>query len=102
MNVPVPVETGAELQTHAIRRKSKTARILHLLAVGHSLNCFEAEKVGDHSLPQTVFRLQCYGISVARQEEIVKGWCGSETRVMRYWLSPSARERALELLLRAN
>ncbi len=85
-----------------LNRKSKTARILHLLAMGHTLNRFEAEKAGDHTLPQTVFRLQRYGIAVRRQEEIVKGWCGSETRVTRYWLEPSARERALELLFKAN
>ncbi len=86
-----------------LNRKSKTARILHLLAMGHTLNRFEAERVGDHTLPQTIDRLQRrYGIAVARQDEVVKGWCGHETRVARYWLEASARELALKLLSKAN
>lgn len=82
-----------------LRRRTKLARVLQHLAIVGSLNRFEAEKIGDHTLPQTVLKLHTtHGLTVARQEEVVHGYGGNATICTRYWLEAEAREQALKLL----
>ena len=81
-----------------IRKGSKLARICLHLAAGGSLNRFEAEHLGDHTLPQTVDKLAHHGLTIARCEEVVRGFLGHETICMRYWLEPDEAEHAMSLL----
>jgi len=80
-------------------RRVKWARILEYLAAGNSLNRFEAEKLGDHSLPSTISGLKHrHGIFVEHTPEIINGYYGAEVRCMRYSLAATERERAKALL----
>lgn len=81
-----------------IRRNTKLARILSVLAAGRSLNRFEAEKIGDHCLHSTVAKIERHGFQIDRCEETVPGYGGHRTHVMRYWLSDDERKRAVALL----
>jgi len=63
----------------------KWQRVLRAFINGASLNRFDAErKLGDHTLPSTVAALQARGITIARRAEVVRGYAGCATRVMRY------------------
>lgn len=82
-----------------VRRTTKLGRIFTVLAAGRSLNRFEAERIGDHCLHSTVSAIERrIGISVSRHEEVVPGYGGHKTRVMRYQLSDEERYRAVALL----
>jgi hypothetical protein len=77
----------------------KWKRVLRALLTGRSYNRFEAEReLADHCLHSTVAELQQRGLLILRQEEMVPGYQGIPTRVMRYWLAKESRERALGLL----
>lgn len=79
-------------------RPKKWRRILSMFVEGKTLNRFEAERVGDHTLHSTVSGIQTRGVTILRKEEVVPGYMGCSTRVCRYWLDPSSRARAFELL----
>lgn len=82
-----------------IRRSTKLRRIFAELAHGRSLNRFEAESLGDHCLHSTVSTIQQrYRIIVSRREEIVRGFGGHPTRVVRYWFEPAEQTKAVMLL----
>lgn len=77
----------------------KWERVLAAFACGRSLNRFEAEReLHDHCLHSTVSAIQEKGVSILRHDEIVPGFQGSPTHVMRYRLSPDHRQKALYLL----
>lgn len=82
-----------------LRRGSKTARMLALFAAGRALNRFEAERLGDHVLPSTVFALQTRcGLVFTRKAETVPGFGDSTVRCARYSLTADQQNRARALL----
>lgn len=100
----IHTETGETLTldvraARKLKRGTKIARILEVFARGHALNRFEAERLGDHTLPQTVDALQrrC-GLRFTRHVEAVRGFTGGEARCVRYWLDVAQRQRAREAL----
>lgn len=98
-SVTIPVQTASTKAIHRTHPRGKIGRILTTLAAGRSLNRFEAERVGDHTLHSTVSSIERrYGIRVDRLEETVPGYAGHKTRVMRYWLSPEQQELAAKLM----
>jgi hypothetical protein len=98
---------GATLKVASNTRKRKSSkaptkvnRVLQALAEGRSFNRFEATReLRDWCLHSTVSQIQNrIGIPVARQEEVVPGYKGCPTWVMRYWLTDAARQLALDYL----
>lgn len=78
---------------------NKTASILAHFMKPRSLNTFEAEPLGDHSLNSTVSTLANeYGLNFVRVWEQVPNRFGSMTRVKRYSLPPSELPRAKQVL----
>ena len=81
------------------RPQLKWKRVLAALAVGRTLNRFEAERsLSDHCLHSTVSDIQRKGITVERHMESVPGYMGEPTRCCRYFLTPAERVKALALL----
>jgi hypothetical protein len=81
------------------RQPFKWQRVLEAFVSGHSYNRFEAERaLHDHCLHSTVSTLQAMGVIIHRRMETVPGFQGIPTEVMRYWLAPASRQKALELL----
>jgi hypothetical protein len=84
------------------RRPLKWKRVLEAFLAGRSFNRFQAEReLHDHCLHSTVSTLQGMGVNIHRQMETVPGFQGCPTEVMRYWLAPASRHKAMELLGRA-
>lgn len=80
-------------------KSTKAERILRILAEGVSLNTFEGHRLGDTCLNSTVSALQHrYGIRIDRKTENVPNSFGGKTQVMRYFIAPDQRERALAVL----
>ena len=80
-------------------RPVKWRRILAELAAGRKLTRFDAEHLGDHTLPQTIHRIEAaVGIKIEREFVTVPGWAGCPAHVARYSLSPVNREKALAFL----
>lgn len=81
------------------RQPFKWQRVLEAFVSGHSYNRFQAEReLHDHCLHSTVATLQGMGIKIERRMETVPGFQGCPTEVMRYWLAPGSRQKALKLL----
>lgn len=81
------------------KRKTKIATILECLMDGHSLNRFEAERIGDHCLNSTIAVLSnSYGVVFIRHTEKVPNRFGGTTPVTRYSLPKSEMQRARKLL----
>lgn len=60
---------------------TKLNRMLKVFAHGGRLNRFEAERVGDHTLPQMVDALERrHGLNFVRTVEIVPGFGSSRVR----------------------
>lgn len=73
----------------------------HVLAalLNQSLNRFDAERIAhDHCLHSTISGLERHGLRIDRKDEIVPGYLGRPTRVMRYWIPPDQHEAAARLL----
>lgn len=90
----------AEISAHAgvDTIPTKTETILEEL-LSRSLNRFEAERLGDHTLHSTVSTLSNhYGIQFRREWENVPNSFGGKTRVVRYSIPASEREKALLVL----
>lgn len=84
---------------HFNSRKTKQATILLTLYSGQSLNRFEAERLGDHTLPSSISTfVHSHGLTFRRHSEQVPNSYGSLTTVTRYRLADSSRERAEALL----
>jgi hypothetical protein len=80
-------------------RKSKQATILLALYSGRSLNRFEAERLGDHTLPSSISSfVHCHRLTFERHSERVPNNYGSLTTVTRYRLADCSKERAANLL----
>lgn len=78
---------------------TKTASILAHFLKPDSLNTFEAERHGDHSLNSTVSTLaNVYGLKFNRAWEQVPNRFGSTTRVIRYSLKPDELPHAAQIL----
>ena len=78
--------------------ETKLVRVLFAL-IYSSLNRFEAERMGDHSLNSTVSTLfNRYGVEISRKREKVPTRFGKAASVVRYWIPPEARMRALKTL----
>lgn len=73
-----------------IPRSTKAGRVLLALCAG-SLHRFEAERLGDHTLPSTISRLEGYGVPIERKPLSVPTRFGRRARVMSYWVPASAR-----------
>ncbi len=99
---PMAGGENIEKQTSAhtlTRSNSKLKRVLAALANGESHHRFTAEReLHDHCLHSTVSSIQKYGIDVSRKDEVVAGFQGHPTHVMRYWLDEENRKRAAKLL----
>lgn len=90
---------GHENHTTRRPRPLKWRRVLTALHAGHSFNRFEAEReLSDHCLHTTASVLQGKGLTILRRDEVVPGFQGIPTHVTRYWLAPTSRDRAAELL----
>lgn len=79
--------------------RTKQATVLHYLTFDGSLNCFEAEVIGDHCLHSTISTLRNdYGLDIQDVFETVPTRANVPTPVKRYWLARESRPAALELL----
>jgi hypothetical protein len=73
---------------------TKISRILSHMLCNHSLNRFEAERLGDHCLHSTISSLaHGYGLSFTRKPEKVPNRFGLPCMVTRYSLPESERTR---------
>ncbi|TYP62028.1 hypothetical protein [Stutzerimonas stutzeri] len=78
---------------------SKTMRILAYFPTDASLNCFEAEPLGDHCLDSTIFVLaNRHGVTFKRTPEKVPNRWGKPCRVTRYSVPATEREHANAIL----
>lgn len=84
---------------NAERGETKLVSILEFFASGHSLNRFEAERLGDHCLNSTVAVLSGhYDLKFIRQREKVPTRFGVSAPVVRYRLADKECARARKLL----
>ena len=86
------------MKVDKVKRPSKLKRLL--LTFGErSLNRFEAERMADdHCLNSSVAVLRNrYGVEIDREWEVVPGWQGIETRVIRYSISEENKETAMQV-----
>lgn len=91
------------LRLHFTKVPLKWRRVLAAFFDGRDFNRFEAEhELHDHCLHSTVATLQAKGLIVRRREEVVPGFQGIPTHVMRYWLAPESYENARKLLGKAD
>jgi len=81
-----------------MNRPVKWRRILAELANGVTLDKFQAERIGDHSLATTISRIQREGVIVSRRLHEVTGYASCPAWVSQYWLDPIEREKALRIL----
>ena len=78
---------------------TKISRVLAHLLQDHSLNRFEAERLGDHCLHSTISSLtHGYGLRFARQTERVPNHWGLPCQVTRYSLPATENKRARNVL----
>ena len=93
-------DTFSKSNLTRLRPNTKTYRVLLAFVNGGRYHRFEAEReLHDHALHSTVSALQNkHGIEIARVPINVPGYRGVPTRVMRYWLPDTSREKALKLL----
>ena len=63
---------------------TKESTMLAILRAGHSLNRFEAERLGDHCLHSTISTLRSKGHMFHDEWEWVKTRFGKEVHVKRY------------------
>lgn len=81
------------------RKSTKTRTILEVFVSGRTLNRFEAERLGDHTLNSTISTLvNAKGLVFIRHTEEVPNRFGTLTRVTRYRLANHSKKRALALL----
>ncbi len=86
-------------RTRSEGKPSKIDRVTAALASGKSLNRFEAARqINDHCLHSTVSAMEKRGIGVARKWEVVPGYQGEPTRVMRYWLDEENQDKARRMV----
>lgn len=93
--------TGAKNHTpvSARTKHTKQGRILRVLADGASLNRFEAERIGDHTLPSTISAIQSqHGLTISRVSERVPNNYGTATTCARYFLTRANMRKALRIL----
>lgn len=85
---PAAGALGAQSDTnHRQRTKAGTKEHAIYNALVHgSLNRFEAERLGDHSLNSTVASLRAKGFPIVSRAERVPTRFGRECRVLRYWI----------------
>ncbi len=79
---------------------TKMSRVLaYMLMPGHTLNMFEAERIGDHCLRSTISTFaNTHGLIFERaNEKAVNNW-GTPSDVVRYRLPETQRKPALALL----
>ena len=93
MNTKEKAPAGTEAQSNKItvkstkKRPGKLETILKHLAEGNSLNRFQAERLGDHTLPTTISDLsKKYGLNFSRERVNVPNNFGGQTSVSVYWL----------------
>ena len=81
------------------RHATKSSVIAEALLSG-SLNRFEAERIGDHTLNSTVSALRARGVVIDAAWEEVPTRFGKPVRVKRYSIPRSQRRKAREILKR--
>lgn len=82
-----------------IKPGTKRFHIVNLLSQGERLHCLMRDVTHDSCLHSTVSGIERdLGLSVSRAWAVRRGWGGSDTRVMVYWLDPAERSQALKLL----
>jgi len=78
---------------------TKILRILAILSSGKSLNMFEAERIGDHTLRTTISTIQKkHGVYIHRKLENVKTRFENKTPVCRYWIVEQDLTHAREIV----
>lgn len=88
-----------DTRTKNSRKLTKTLRILAILSSGKSLNMFEAERIGDHTLRSTVSTIQKkYEVCIHRKYEKVKTRLENKTPVCRYWIAKQDFTYAREIV----
>jgi hypothetical protein len=94
-----PEKSQANSNTSSGKAPTKIGRILAYFLQDHSLNRFEAERLGDHCLHSTVSRLcNSYGLAFIRHSERVPSNWGKSCTVTRYSLPVSEHNRACNVL----
>lgn len=80
--------------------RTKKATVLHYLTFDGSLNCFEAEVIGDHCLHTTISTLRNeHDVNIQSEFETVPTRFGKQARVKRYWMPKGeSMEKAQKLL----
>ncbi|MBM6445277.1 hypothetical protein JQF37_16830 [Pseudomonas sp. MIL9] len=90
----------ADITTSTGKAPTKISRVLNFMLQDHSLNRFEAERLGDHCLHSTISSLaNGYGLKFERQIERVPNHWGEPCTVTRYTLPASEHRRARNVLL---
>lgn len=96
---PEKQTSGEDCTANSTTPPLKWKRVLSAMLAGESFNRFEAERqLHDHCLHTTVSELEGRGVCILRQWESVPGYQNIPTRVVRYWLAPESRSRAMSLL----
>lgn len=81
------------------KKQSKLSHVLSFFFSGGSLNKYEAERMGDHSLNSTVSTLaNSHGIKFDRGREKVPTRFGKPASVTRYRLNPESKDVARRFL----
>ena len=94
-----PEKSHSDSTTSTGKAPTKISRVLAYLLQDHSLNRFEAERLGDHCLHSTISSLtHGYGLKFARKSERVPNHWGLPCLVTRYSLPPTEYKRAKSVL----
>ncbi|MDZ4326594.1 MAG: hypothetical protein U1A73_16485 [Pseudomonas sp.] len=95
-----PEKSHADTTTTSTgKAPTKISRVLAYLLQDHSLNRFEAERLGDHCLHSTISSLtHGYGLKFARRTERVPNHWGLPCQVTRYSLVATEYKRARNVL----
>ncbi|MCP4934396.1 MAG: hypothetical protein GY927_09375 [bacterium] len=100
-NAPAATEaTHQKPRSNLIKKGTKRHGVISHFVSGGSPHRFQAERLcHDHTLNSTVSDFQRqYGIPVARELIVVRGFAGRKTTVARYFLTPDAQKAAAKLL----
>jgi hypothetical protein len=77
---------------------SQRRRLLNAFYLGQTLHRFQAEALGCHVLPTLVSEFESIGLRFERRMIDVPSRWGADAHVAQYWLSPSSRALAAQLL----
>ena len=75
------------MKTKQLKKDTKTFTVIKYFATGGTLHRFQAERIGDHVLPSTMFVInRDYGLSFNSEWVDVPTNFAKPVRVKKYWL----------------